>query len=218
MNRIVRRLPQGLLAAALALSAGSAVADTYRIEWNYKWSWGYIDRTVGIADSDPSPTRDVFEGAIDDYDFNALWGPTTDLRHFEGEGGTLVLDEQPPNGECVPMWRGCQGRTATLLFGPVFDGDPTSYRMVISFPWIPPGDPVPPLDWPEGAMSGLIYGSGSDALLGSAMSMYFFSSYGPLPSPVPEPGTWALGLLGALLVGLRGRAGRRAVREAAAKE
>lgn len=205
MTRVARRIPHALLAVALGLAAAGVSAQTYRLEWNYKWSWGHVDRDGSVADSDPSPTRDVFENAIGPYDFTALWGESIDFRHFVGDGGTLVLDEQPAGGVCVPTWRGCLGRTATFLFGDVLPNDPVSYRMVVSFPWVPPDQPLPPLDWPQGEMSGLIYGDRSDALLGSAMSMYFWSTYGPLAAPVPEPHAWAMGLAGLLALRLRRR-------------
>lgn len=194
------------LAIVAALLPTVARADLFQFEWNYRWSYGFLQHETGWPDLDPSPSRSFHANAVRDFDF--VGSDEWDFRRFAGSGGDVIVENLPV--PCEFEAPACYRRQVTFELGAIFadEGNPDLFRLrmwyePVTVPWAsaPPG-----LDWEGNHDVGGVVGSEGGTWY-SAMSTYTGANNVRLATPVPEPGTLALAGLGLALalVGSRRR-------------
>lgn len=203
----IDRLIGCALVAIASAAPMPAAAERFEFRWNYKWSWGFLEHETGIADSDPSPTRAVYEGAIRGFEFSGH--APADNRTFSGRGGgDLIVEAEPPDQAGCGVVGGpeCIGRRFIFELGRARPDDPAEYVMTATAPyqgtWLDLKG-----EWGLGGpdegngLWGLVTNNLDDRTYGT-MSAYFWTSHARVAGPVPEPATLALaavGLLGVLV-------------------
>lgn len=198
--RVVRRsLLAAMAAAAAAALPAVAHADLFQMDWAWKWSSGMLQHEAGLPDLDPSADRAFYEGAVGRYDFAVSY--LDQGRGFRGQGGDITVHYEVLSDCEYPMFP-CYRSRVTFDLGAVFagEGDAATYSLTAWFPrsnapWEPP---TPGLDreWAY-ELNGSVTSSAGDVYI--AMSEASPTTNTRVASPVPEPSTAALGVLGAAL-------------------
>ena len=192
----VRRLPWCVVLVAL-LTPAIARSQLYEFEWNGRWARGGFTYNHDAVDSDPDPTRGVYDGVIYDFHFGGYNMPSYHRLHLgEGHGGSIVVQAQSGTtdfaGTCVAG--PCTPFSVSIFFGADTTGAPAQYRMELrGAPFLPPersfGDGLPPegIHWGYGD----VFNDRTDLVV-SGIGWNMSVSNAPFSGTVPEPGTWVL--------------------------
>lgn len=190
-------LIRATVVAGAALLAVPVHADVYRFSWGYRWAEGQILHDASVADSDPSPDREVYVNSILGFDMRGLRESDFTFPTLSGSGGTIVIDRGPTSSGNID--------TITFMFGAAVSGDPSIYQLVASFyadQWAGPYA----IDQPWTAdLAGSVFRDGELYFVGMTPG---YGTLHELVATVPEPAGWALigvALAGVATVGRRKR-------------
>ena len=192
--------------ALLAIcAAGPAQAALYEMSWAWKWGQGRIVYDPSVPDSNPDPYQGTYIGAISSYDLS-FWEILVP-NHIVGNAGSIWVSAATL--PCAPPWfENCERSVATYQFGTATVRDPAAWQMSLQIPdAFDAGDSLPPApetgweslgDWLEKPAEGIrLYAI-------HPMTRLHFT---PVPTPVPEPATGWLVVLGRAGLAVRRRFG-----------
>jgi len=190
------------LACTLLLSVftlAPARAELLAFDFRNDTSWGRILFDSGVADTDPHPHKGRYMNSVVGYSLHITGSRISDAptdTFFEGTSGSFVLGFQADGlGAC-----GYTGDCAAFLLDtPNFPPQAGDAYRILEFDYAVgtfTNDAIPV------GLSAV----GSSIFLTQDWQTYLGADVLTTISPVPEPATWAMLLLGAGLVGLsRGR-------------